>query len=62
MSKFDVVVMSDELAECEDYQDWSELRRLESQESIDANYHDVDDPASWNEPSHTVLNYFGQEL
>ena len=38
MSKFDVVVMSDELAECEDYQDWSELRRLESQESMETEY------------------------
>lgn len=62
MSKFDVVVMSDELAECEDYQDWIELRRLESQESMDANYHDTDDPAIWNEPAYTVLDYFGQEL
>ena len=54
MSKFDVVVMSDELAECEAYHDWIEVRRLESQESIVANYHDVDDPASWNEPAWTV--------
>ena len=35
MSKFDEVVMSDELSECEDYAEWQSMREASARESLD---------------------------
>ena len=59
MSDFLSEVQSDELAGCEEHHEWLELRRTEAIESMEQEYHDLDDPAGWDEPAFTTLDYFG---
>ncbi len=48
MSKFDQNIYTDELAECDVYEEWIELRRRESEEAMDA---DEEYQAEHDEPT-----------
>lgn len=49
MSDFLSEVQSDELVSCEEYHEWLELRRVEAIERMEQEFHNLDDPANWEE-------------
>jgi hypothetical protein len=48
MSDFLSEVQSDELVGCEEYHEWLELRRVEAIERMEQEFHNLDDPATWD--------------